>query len=94
MSTWHNASVDDTDKDAKLLKQALGPLRLLLGPLVDVAAQVKKQIDAEDGGKEGIMRELRELAAALDRGEIDEDEYDDRETILLDRLEALESSSS
>ncbi len=85
--------MDDIDNEAKLLKQALGPLRLLLGPLVDVAAQIKKQVDAEDGGKEGVMRDLRELAAALDRGEIDEDDYDDREAVLLDRLEAFESQS-
>ncbi|KAA6222730.1 MULTISPECIES: gas vesicle protein GvpG [Streptomyces] len=41
-----------------------------------------------------VQRELRELSERLDRGEIDEAEFDRREDALLDRLEELRQRSS
>ncbi|MEN2418224.1 gas vesicle protein GvpG [Streptomyces rimosus] len=41
-----------------------------------------------------VQRELRELSEQLDRGEIDEAEFDRREDALLDRLEELRQRSS
>ncbi|KOG54307.1 gas vesicle protein [Streptomyces griseoflavus] len=41
-----------------------------------------------------VQRELRELSDQLDRGEIDEAEFDRREDALLDRLEELRQRSS
>lgn len=82
--------MSDTDDEAKTLKQLMGPLKLFLGPLVDVAAQIKKQVDAEQDSKASIMRELRVLAAAVDRGDISEADFEEREEILLDKLEAIE----
>jgi hypothetical protein len=82
--------MSDTDDEAKALKQLMGPLKLFLGPLVDVAVQVKKQVDAEQDSKASIMRELRVLAAAVDRGDISEAEFEAREEVLLDKLEAIE----
>ncbi|KOU09522.1 gas vesicle protein [Streptomyces sp. NRRL F-5755] len=40
-----------------------------------------------------VQRELRELSEQLDRGEIDEAEFDRREDALLDRLEELRQRS-
>jgi hypothetical protein len=84
---------DDTDinNEAKTVKQLMGPLKLFLGPLVDVAAQIKKQVDAEQDSKASIMRELRVLAAAVDRGDISEETFEAREEALLDKLEAIEA---
>lgn len=83
--------MSDTDDEAKTLKQLMGPLKLFLGPLVDVAVQVKKQVDAEQDSKASILRELRVLAAAVDRGDISEADFETREEALLDKLEALEA---
>ncbi|MEU6966009.1 gas vesicle protein GvpG [Streptomyces chrestomyceticus] len=41
-----------------------------------------------------VQRELRELAEQLDRGQIDEAEFDRREDALLDRLEELRKRQS
>ena len=83
--------MSETDDEAKILKQLMGPMKLFLGPVIDVAVQIKKQVDAEQDSKVSVMRELRVLAAAVDRGEISEEEFEEREEILLDKLEAIEA---
>jgi len=83
--------MSEMDDEAKILKQLMGPMKLFLGPVIDVAVQIKKQVDAEQDTKVSIMRELRVLAAAVDRGEISEEEFEEREEILLDKLEAIEA---
>lgn len=72
-----------------------GLVLLPLAPVegvVWVAQQIQAQVDREMLGPDAVMRELADLQAALDAGEIDEDRYLEAETELLDRLEAMEES--
>lgn len=44
-----------------------------------------------DDERDWIRRELQEIYALLDQGLLDEDEFDDREEALLDRLDELDA---
>lgn len=78
-------------EEAKNLKRMLGPLRLFLGPVVDIADHIRAQVESETVSEEEIMRRLRELGQQLDDGEISEEQYDEAEAVLLEHLDRLEA---
>ncbi|CAM5623538.1 MULTISPECIES: gas vesicle protein GvpG [Streptomyces] len=59
-----------------------------------VLRQVLTEAERQYYDPSAVQRELRELSEQLDRGEIDEAEFDRREDALLDRLEELRQRSS
>jgi hypothetical protein len=61
--------------------------------VVWVAQQIQSQVDREMLGPEALLEELSELQAALEAGVINEDQYVETETELLDRLEQLEEAT-
>ncbi len=66
---------------------------LLLAPLRGVLWAVEKVHDAAQeelaGEAEALTEELRQLYLMLEAGKISEDEFDEREGGLLDRLDAV-----
>lgn len=64
----------------------LSPVKGLAFVLNNIAKAVD---DARDAERRAVMAELQNLHRQLERGEIDDDAFDDREVALLDRLDAL-----
>lgn len=64
----------------------LSPVKGLAFVLNNIAKAVD---DARDAERRAVMAELQNLHRQLERGEIDDDAFDDREAALLDRLDAL-----
>jgi len=62
----------------------MSPFKGLLFIAKEIANAVDKEREAD---RSDAMTQLSSLHLALERGEIDEDEFDRRETELLDRLE-------
>ena len=66
-------------------------LLLPLAPVRGVMWTIRQTLDAAEREQaNGIRNELRELEQALQRGEISEADFDQREDLLLDRLEELQ----
>lgn len=66
---------------------------LLLAPLKGVvwlAEKIKEQAEGEFLNEEGVRRELRELYLLLEKGKISEEEFNDQEEQLVERMEAIE----
>lgn len=66
---------------------------LLLAPIkgiMFIAEKIKEQAEGEFLNEEGIRQELRELYLLLEKGKISEEEFNDREEQLVERLEAIE----
>jgi len=72
-----------------LLLLPLAPLRGTIWLAERLASYAEAQMDDE----QAIRRLLLEVEAALEAGELTEDEYDRIEDELLDRLEAIRSST-
>lgn len=66
---------------------------LLLSPVTGLAFVMRQIADAVDEAREAdrraIMAELQELHRLLERGEIADAAFDEREATLLDRLDGL-----
>lgn len=74
-----------------------GLLTLPLAPVRSVAWMADKLVataEAEFYDVDAIYAELRDLAAALDEGRITEDEFDQAEDALLQRLEEATNRNS
>jgi hypothetical protein len=54
--------------------------------------EIYKIVDQELNSKELLQKKLLELQMRLEMGEISEEEYEERETEILDRLEELEEA--
>ena len=54
--------------------------------------EIYKIADQELNSKETLQKKLLELQMRLEMGEISEEEYEERETEILDRLEELEEA--
>jgi len=52
----------------------------------EIDKAVQKELENE---QEGVMRRLRQLHNAIEKNEIDEDQFEARETQLLDRIDTL-----
>ena len=68
-----------------LLLLPLAPVRTTMWIAEQLAAEAERELDDE----RTVRRLLLEAEAALERGEIDETEYDQIEDALLDRLERV-----
>ena len=66
-----------------LLLLPLAPVRTTMWIAEQLAAEAERELDDE----RTVRRLLLEAEAALERGEIDETEYDQIEDVLLERLE-------
>lgn len=66
---------------------------LLLSPVTGLAFVMRQIADAVDEAREAdrraIMAELQELHRLVERGEIADAAFDEREAVLLDRLDRL-----
>jgi hypothetical protein len=66
---------------------------ILMSPMTGLTFVLKKVAEAVDEAREAdrraIMGALQELHRQIERGTITEDEFDSREKVLLDRLEAM-----
>lgn len=71
--------------------ELLGPLNLLLGPIMFVANQVADQAEEALMDEKPVISELTRLGADLDAGRIGEEEFMEREAVLLERLEWIEA---
>jgi hypothetical protein len=78
------------DEDASLMGLITGLLTLPLAPVRGVAwvaEKVAEQAELELYDENRVLRELIELEAARDRGEIDEERFDVAVDQLLERLQ-------
>lgn len=67
---------------------------ILLAPLkgvIFIAEKIRAQALAELLDEAGVRQELRELYMLLETGKISEAEFDEREAVLVQRLEELEA---
>lgn len=66
---------------------------ILLAPLKGVmfiAEKIKEQAEGEFLNEDGIRQELRALYVQVEKGQISEEEFSQREEQLIERLEAIE----
>ncbi|MBC8231034.1 gas vesicle protein GvpG [bacterium] len=66
---------------------------ILLFPFKGILAifkEIQKYADRELNDKEELQKKLLETQLLFEMGEMSEEEYNERETYILDRLEALE----
>lgn len=71
--------------------ELLGPLNLLLGPIMFVAGQIADQAEESLMDEKPIISALTQLGADLDAGRLDEATFEAREAELLERLEWIEA---
>lgn len=64
------------------------PFHGLLWIFQEIHNAVEQEID---GQAEAVTVQLQQLYAALERGEISDAEFDEREAVLLDRLDEIET---
>ncbi len=67
--------------------ELLGPLGLLLGPVLFIAENIADQAEEALFDEKPIISELTRLGADLDAGRIEEDAFYEQEAALLEKLE-------
>lgn len=71
--------------------------KLLLSPIwgtIWIAKKIQQAIEEEEGDpREAITAQLSELYMMLETGRITQEEFDAKETELLDRLDALDAEA-
>ena len=64
---------------------------MLLGGLMFIAEEIKRQAEAELFSEDGVLAEMKESYALLESGAIGEEEFARREQAFLGRLQAIEA---
>lgn len=63
--------------------------------LLWIFQEIHNAVEQETAGRaEAITAQLQQLYAALEKGEISDEEFDEREAVLLDRLDEIEDQGA
>ncbi|MBC8234044.1 gas vesicle protein GvpG [bacterium] len=68
-------------------------LKLPFKGFTGIFKEIYKVADQELNSKEALQKKLQELQMRLEMGEISEEEYEEQEEAILDRLEVLEEAA-